>query len=138
MLLLDILIALVSVGLRTAWRSSFANNRAMSQHLSQQTLGKVFFTVGTSLHARMAGHIQQHFSLGSQMAMAASSRAGWEKVPVGDRAVVSPFYSLKADTQIVYLSNLRQSKKPVAELGSALRSQPQTDGQASSTTVLSL
>lgn len=72
------------------------------------------------------------------MATVTSSHAGWEMVSLGDREVVSPFYSLKAETQIVYLSNLRQSKKPVAGLGSALRSQLQTDGQASSTTVLSL
>lgn len=72
------------------------------------------------------------------MATVSNSYAGWEKVSKGDGEAVSPFYSLKAEIQRVDLSNLRQSKKPVARLQSALKSQPQTDGQASSTTVLLL
>lgn len=59
-----------------------------------------------------------------------------EGIPGGQSSSI-PILQLKSwDT--VCLSNLRQSKKAVARLGSALRSQPQTDGQASSTTVLSL
>lgn len=70
--------------------------------------------------------------------VATVTHAGWEKVSKGVGEAVSPFYCLKAEIQRVDLSNLRQSKKPVARLQSALKSQPQTDGRASSTTVLLL
>lgn len=136
MLLLDILIASVSAGLWTAWKSSLQRTEPhpgtfLSRHWVRWPWQKCLSSCQDGW-AHWAAFIWEY--------QESNSHAGCRKVFLGNRGLLSPFYRLKAETKkkIVYLFNLRQSKKPVGGPGSTLGSQPQTDGQASSTTALSL